>query len=122
MPFRRDGREGGVGHHGRDGGLPAGTRDVRAFAAYWPTATEDGEFADLMSSMPKFVASTTLDEPNLVDEYRLMIHPVVVGSGKRLFREGKSRIPLELVDSEVTPRIERGGARLGKGGETTCES
>jgi hypothetical protein len=31
-----------------------------------------------------------------------MIHPVVVGSGKRLIREGSPRIPLELVDSETS--------------------
>jgi dihydrofolate reductase len=34
----------------------------------------------------------------LIDELRLMIHPVVVGSGKRLFEEGGDQIALELVD------------------------
>ncbi len=30
-----------------------------------------------------------------------MVHPVVVGSGKRLFEEGSERIALELVDSRT---------------------
>ena len=34
----------------------------------------------------------------LIDELRLMVHPVVVGSGKRLFEEGGEQIALELVD------------------------
>jgi dihydrofolate reductase len=37
----------------------------------------------------------------LIDELGLMIHPVVVGSGKRLFEEGGERIALELVDSKT---------------------
>jgi dihydrofolate reductase len=37
----------------------------------------------------------------LLDELRLMVHPVVVGSGKRLFEEGADRIALELVDSRT---------------------
>jgi dihydrofolate reductase len=37
----------------------------------------------------------------LIDELRLMVHPVVVGSGKRLFEEGGDRIALELVDSRT---------------------
>jgi dihydrofolate reductase len=41
----------------------------------------------------------TLREHNLVDEYRLMIHPVVLGSGKRLFRDGSVPADLQLADS-----------------------
>ncbi len=37
----------------------------------------------------------------LIDELRLMVHPVVVGSGKRLFEEGGDQIALELVDSKT---------------------
>jgi len=36
---------------------------------------------------------------DLVDEYRLMVHPVVVGSGKRLFSEASDATDLELVES-----------------------
>jgi dihydrofolate reductase len=44
----------------------------------------------------------TLTEHGLVDEYQLMIHPLVLGSGKRLFREGGGTIPLRLVDVATT--------------------
>jgi dihydrofolate reductase len=44
-----------------------------------------------------------LGEHGLVDEYHLMIHPVVLGSGKRLFQDGGPRIPMRLVDSKTTP-------------------
>jgi hypothetical protein len=37
-----------------------------------------------------------------VDEFRLMIHPLVVGSGKRLFAEGVPMMPLRLLDSTVS--------------------
>jgi dihydrofolate reductase len=44
----------------------------------------------------------TLIEHDLVDEFRLMIDPLVLGGGKRLFREDGALRPLRLVDSEVT--------------------
>ncbi len=43
-----------------------------------------------------------LIEHGLVDELRLMIDPVVLGGGKRIFRDDGSLRPLRLVDSEVT--------------------
>lgn len=43
----------------------------------------------------------TLYENDLVDEYALMIHPIVLGSGKKLFREVPKR-PLKLADSVTT--------------------
>jgi dihydrofolate reductase len=43
----------------------------------------------------------TLIQHGLVDEYRLMIFPVVLGSGKRLFREASEKRALELVDSKT---------------------
>ena len=44
----------------------------------------------------------TLIASDLVDEFRLMIYPVVLGSGQRLFRDGVPRRPLELIESKVT--------------------
>jgi dihydrofolate reductase len=38
----------------------------------------------------------------LVDEYRLMIHPLVLGGGKRLFRETPAPVRLRLVDATPT--------------------
>ena len=42
----------------------------------------------------------TLMQYDLVDEFRLMIHPIVVGGGKRLFGEGIDRKILRLVDTK----------------------
>jgi dihydrofolate reductase len=39
---------------------------------------------------------------NLVDEYVLQIHPLVVGSGRRLFSDGDPFAPVELVDTKTT--------------------
>ncbi len=41
----------------------------------------------------------SLLQDDLLDELGLMIHPVVVGSGKRLFQEGGGPKGLKLVDS-----------------------
>jgi dihydrofolate reductase len=43
----------------------------------------------------------TLMKHNLVDEYRLMVFPIVVGSGKRLFEGEIDTTVLELVDSKT---------------------
>jgi dihydrofolate reductase len=37
-----------------------------------------------------------------VDRYGLMVTPIVLGSGKRLFREGSAKRELRLVDSKTT--------------------
>jgi len=43
----------------------------------------------------------TLMQHELVDEYRLMIFPVVLGSGKRLFPETRDKTMLELADTRT---------------------
>jgi dihydrofolate reductase len=120
--------------------LLLGRRTYEAFAAAWPT--RGGEFADKFNSMPKYVASSTLEDPewnnssvlagdvieevsnlrqelegnivvhgsptlvrtllehDLVDELRLMLYPVVLGTGKRLFGETSDKTPLRLVDTK----------------------
>ena len=121
--------------------LLLGRVTYEGFAAAWPN--RDGEFADKLNSMPKYVVSSTLENPewsnttvlkgdvveevsklkqeqggnivvhgspqlaqtliehDLVDEYRLMVFPVVLGSGKRLFGETSDKKSLRLVDSKV---------------------
>lgn len=44
----------------------------------------------------------TLIEHNLVDEFRLFVHPLVLGTGKRLFRQAPRPIPLRLSDCQTT--------------------
>jgi dihydrofolate reductase len=44
----------------------------------------------------------TLIEHDLVDELRLMIDPVMLGGGKRIFRDDGSLRQLRLVDGQVT--------------------
>jgi dihydrofolate reductase len=46
----------------------------------------------------------TLLEGGLVDELRLMIHPLVLGGGRRLFPDGTMKTALELVDSTTTTK------------------
>jgi dihydrofolate reductase len=121
--------------------LLLGRKTFEGFAEAWPS--RDGEFADKFNSMPKYVVSSTLQDPDwnnsavlsgdlreevtklkgghdrdvvvhgsarlvqslleqdLVDELRLMVFPVVLGSGKPLFGETTSMKPLKLVDSKV---------------------
>jgi dihydrofolate reductase len=112
------------------------------FAEAWPS--REGEFADKFNSMPKYVVSTTLQDPewnnstvlsgedlsaeiaklkedvdgmilvagsaqlvqallehDLVDELRLMVFPVLLGEGKRLFGEVSDKKPLRLVESRT---------------------
>ena len=121
--------------------LLLGRVTYEGFAAAWPS--REGEFADKFNTMPKFVVSSTLDDPewsnstvlkgdvtervaalkrelsgdivvhgsarlaqtlidaDLVDELRLMVFPVVLGTGKRLFGATSGKRPLRLVDSRT---------------------
>ena len=115
------------------------------FAAFWPYQNSaEQPFTDYLNNTPKYVVSTTLEEPlewqnstlikddvaevvaglkqqpgkdigivgsgtlvrsllrdGLLDELGLMVHPIVLGSGKRLFEEGGDQKALDLVDSKT---------------------
>lgn len=43
----------------------------------------------------------SLMHSGVIDEYRLMVHPIVVGKGQRLFPEGLESLTLDLVDTTV---------------------
>ena len=55
-----------------------------------------------VSGSPTLVRSLLQDD--LLDELKLMIHPVIVGKGKRLFTEDVDLKKLQLVDSKVTSK------------------
>ncbi len=44
----------------------------------------------------------TLLHHDLIDEYRLMVFPIILGKGKRLFKEGVDTTTLKLVDTKTT--------------------
>ena len=120
--------------------LLLGRVTYEGFAAAWPSMEDPVGFADKMNSMPKYVVSSTLQDPewnnstvvsidavaqlkdeidgvvlvggsaqlaqslielDLVDELRLMVFPVVLGSGKRLFGEASDKRTLRLADSKT---------------------
>ena len=62
---------------------------------------KDGEGKDIQV-MGSGELVQTLIRHDLVDEYRLMIHPLVLGSGKRLFRDEAPPTRFRLVDSNVS--------------------
>ena len=118
-----------------------GRRSYEFFAARWPSRS--GDYADRLNSMPKYVVSSTLEEPrwtnatvlkgdvvgevsklkeelagdivvygssqlvytlmghDLADELRLMIYPVVVGAGQRLFGETSDTKPVRLNNTQT---------------------
>ena len=47
------------------------------------------------------VLMQTVMAHNLIDEYRIWIHPFVMGNGKRLFTEGGQTTDLRLVDTKT---------------------
>ena len=47
----------------------------------------------------------TLARHQLVDEYRLMVYPVILGGGKRLFEDGLPPTPLKIVESRQTAAV-----------------
>ena len=73
------------------GDVPAAIRALKA---------SDGPQLEVLGS-PGLIQ--TLLAHDLVDEFGLMIYPVVVGAGKRLFGDGTVAGALELADSKITP-------------------
>jgi dihydrofolate reductase len=87
------------------------------FEATWPgTTVLGGEVAEQVAKLKQqpgdggpllVIGSATLAQTlaahHLVDEYQLWLHPVVLGSGKRLFDDRDSNlVDLRLVDSTTT--------------------
>lgn len=60
---------------------------------------EDGGVLQVMGS-PNLAGQLIAND--LVDEYRLMIEPIVLGGGKRLFPEDGQARPLELVSASMS--------------------
>ncbi len=44
----------------------------------------------------------SLMKDNLIDQYKLLIHPLVLGAGRRLFSDGLTYTALKLVDARPT--------------------
>jgi dihydrofolate reductase len=59
---------------------------------------EDGDGVLLIAGSGQLVQAMT--EAGLVDEYRLMVFPLVIGAGKRLFADTSAPRALELVESK----------------------
>jgi dihydrofolate reductase len=123
--------------------LLLGRVTYEGFAAAWPSRSDEQGFADKFNNMPKYVVSSTIEDPewnnstvlkgdvveevtklkreldgdiyvhgscqlaqtlienDLVDEFHLMVFPVVLGTGKRLFGETSDKMPLRLADSKT---------------------
>ena len=45
----------------------------------------------------------SLAQASLIDEYRFLVHPAIMGSGKRFFKEGTDMTRLKLVESKTLP-------------------
>jgi dihydrofolate reductase len=118
-----------------------GRRSYEFLAARWPS--RNGELADRLNGLPKYVVSSTLQYPDwnnstvlkgdvldqvsklkqelngdivvpasrqlvrtlmehdLVDELRLMVHPVALGAGERLFEETRDKQDMRLLDTRT---------------------
>jgi dihydrofolate reductase len=61
---------------------------------------KEGEGGDILVAGSAALVQT-LKEHDLVDEYRLMVFPIVLGSGKRLFGESDDATTLKLTDSKT---------------------
>ena len=88
--------------------LVLGRKTYDIFAAYWPKAPEAAGAKLKQEDGPELQVHgsgnliQTLLRHGLVDEYRLWVFPLVVGSGKRLFADGTIPSALKLVESTVS--------------------
>jgi dihydrofolate reductase len=64
------------------------------------TRRKAGEGGDILTTGSISVARQLL-RAGLVDELSLLVHPIVVGAGQRLFEDGGPRVPLALVSCDV---------------------
>lgn len=123
-----------------------GRRTYEIFAASWPNATDPNDrVAKSLNTLPKYVASTTLEDPqwanstvlkgdlasavqelkerdgrelqvhgsgelvrfllanDLVDRLNLLVFPVIVGAGRRLFPDSGIATGLAVEESRTTP-------------------
>ena len=71
-----------------------------AIGAVGELRARDGKGLQVMGSAS---LAAQLVEHSLVDEYRLMIEPILLGGGKRLFPDDGQARPLELVSTTTTP-------------------
>jgi dihydrofolate reductase len=82
-----------------------GRRTYEEWSAYWPAQSpEENPRAAAVNGIVVSGSATlvrSLLREGVLDELRLMIHPVVVGSGGRLFEDADVQAPLELVGSET---------------------
>jgi dihydrofolate reductase len=46
----------------------------------------------------------SLMETDLIDEYRFLVHPIIMGRGKRFFKDGMATTRLKLVSTKTHPR------------------
>jgi dihydrofolate reductase len=64
------------------------------------SSLRDGPDGDIVVNGSAQLVQTLL-EHDLIDELRLMVFPVVLGSGKRLFGDASGKKPMRLVDSKI---------------------
>jgi dihydrofolate reductase len=64
------------------------------------SSLRDGRDGDIVVNGSAQLVQTLL-EHDLIDELRLMVFPVVLGSGKRLFGDAPGKKPMRLVDSKI---------------------
>jgi dihydrofolate reductase len=105
----------GTGAYGeRMNSLPKYVASTTLSDMTWNATRLQGDLAQALSSVKQQVGQDilvfgsgqlvhTLSAQGLVDEYRLMVFPVVLGSGKRLFPEGDEKTSLRLVESTAFP-------------------